>query len=97
MEENATVIEHLLIDPNPVSAGDTAKITCVIRDSLETGFDYNWTLSNASNLSDIFNTETCETEWIAPDLSRIYNHSLRVNRVGYRAVTKEFSITVTED
>ncbi|MFK7846633.1 MAG: hypothetical protein AB8G77_15135 [Rhodothermales bacterium] len=96
MEANATIIEEIQISPNPVAIGGEAEIRCAIRDSLASGFNFDWTLSNASTLPDLFDTDSCEAKWTAPSSPGEYEHRLMISRVGYRAITHEFTITVIE-
>ena len=97
MEGIATVIMDILADPNPVSVADTTHIQCVYRDSLESGFTFDWALSDGIGRRDLLDTETCEVDWVAPAIAGDYKHELDISRSGYRTVRQEFTVTVVDN
>ena len=94
MERNATAIIEIRAVPNPVLVADTVHIHCTHRDSLETGFTFNWILSTEESNANVFDTNTCKTEWIAPSIVDEYTHVLMITRNGYKSVREEFNISV---
>jgi hypothetical protein len=92
----ATEILRVEVEPNPVAVGDTAVFTCVIEDSLETGFVFGW---NLSNLFGITTTEANQYEWTAPKQTGTYLHQVEVDKpdAEVEPVQEPFEVTVTED
>lgn len=76
--EFQTEILAVLVEPDPVVAGDTATFTCIIRDSLDTGFRFRWFLEGSSPVT----TNTNQLHWKAPVEPGDYNHIVEARKDG---------------
>lgn len=91
--ESQTDIIDVLVEPNPVTVGDTAIFTCIIEDSLDESFEFRWTL----NLAPDKTTPTNQVVWVAPDKAGTYSHRVTADNgdENARAPNKGFAIIVT--
>ena len=91
----ATEILRVEVEPNPVAAGDTAVFTCVIEDSLESGFIFVWDLEGLGNID---TATTNRYQWIAPSSARTYSHTVIVDDLyaEVEPVQQPFEITVVD-
>ena len=91
----ATEILRVEVEPNPVAAGDTAVFTCVIEDSLESGFRFQWFLQGIEGAI----TETNQYEWVAPTEPDTFSFQVEVSRreSGFEPVQQPFEVTVVEN
>jgi len=76
--EFQTEILAVLIEPDPVVAGDTATFTCIIRDSLDTRFRFRCFLEGSSPVT----TNTNQLHWKAPVEPGDYNHIVEARKDG---------------
>jgi len=95
----ATEILRVEVEPNPVAAGDTAVFTCVIRDSLESGFTFTWVLKNHNGyVTTVTTTDTNQYRWEAPSDTGRYAHEVDVYAPDNpNPVEETFDVTVTEN
>ncbi|MFB6271445.1 MAG: hypothetical protein ABEL51_00985 [Salinibacter sp.] len=80
-----TEILHVEVDPSPVPAGDTAVFTCVIEDSLESGFRFEWNQFDPTYEFPLAVTDTNQYPWKAPSDSGMYAHQVIVKKPGAEA------------
>ena len=90
-----TQILRVRIDPDTVAVGDTARFTCVIKDSLDGRFEFVWSFSAGEPRGAV--TEDSTVQWYAPDQSGTYTHAVLVdNGTLDRSPSKQFIVTVVE-
>jgi len=91
----ATEILRVEVEPNPVAVGDTAVLTCVIEDSLESGFIFVWMV----DLRDTDTTTANQYKWTAPPDTGTYVSQVRVNKPNAEvsSVQKSFEVKVIEN
>ncbi len=98
-----TRILEVKIQPDTVAVGDTARITCIIRDSTDKRFLFLWHFSRGKILHAMYNSTlqgyTSDTSnyvfWIAPDLTGLYGFDVKVNNGSDSTpVTQGFDIRV---
>ncbi|HKI45932.1 MAG TPA: hypothetical protein VKA08_11435 [Balneolales bacterium] len=89
--------------PDTVAVGDTARITCIIRDSTDKRFQFYWDFSRGEVLhakyDPAYQGYTSDTSnyvfWIAPNLSGLYGFDVKVdNGSDSTPVTQGFDIRV---
>jgi len=73
-----TSIVRVEVEPNPVTVGDTATFTCVITDSLDSGFKYLWDIEGDNRAS--FATQENQFKWIAPSTPDTFSHKVAVSK-----------------
>lgn len=96
----ATEILRVEVEPNPVAVVDTAVFTCVVRDSLNPDFQYQWELEDGPIPYPA--TDTNQYRWKAPSDTGTYTHLVEVSRpevddpgAAYTPVSKSFEVKVT--
>lgn len=91
----ATEILRVEVEPNPVTAGDTAVFTCVIEDSLNSGFRFQWFLEGIEGAV----TETNQYQWVAPAEPDTFSFQVEVDRLksGFASVQQPFEVIVLEN
>ncbi|MEX0779094.1 MAG: hypothetical protein WD491_00070 [Balneolales bacterium] len=65
-----TEILEVRVEPDTVAAGDSVRFTCVIKDSLDDRFIYNWVIRNVAPTSTESNSITIK----APDKPNTYSN-----------------------
>jgi hypothetical protein len=84
------------VEPNPVAASDTATFICIIEDSLDKRFRFEWGFQGV-----IGDTITDENfiHWKAPDTSGTFNHTVEVFNGSQDSVApgRSFSIEVVSN
>ena len=92
-----TRILQVKVEPNPVAMGDTATFTCIIADSLDKRFRFEW------GFEEVFGdtvTEENMIEWTAPNTQGEFIHTVTVNN-GTESdsipTSKSFTVNVVED
>lgn len=91
-----TEILEIRVEPNPVAVADTARFTCIIRDSLKGEVLFDWNLGSSGGSP---NTATNYLEWVAPTDTGTYNFSVQVEPVDPsdgRIVGRSFQVTVVQ-
>jgi len=90
----ATEILRVEVEPNPVAVGDTAVFTCVIEDSLESGFRFQWFLPGIEGAT----TDTNQYRWGAPAEPDTFSLQVEVSRLesGFEPVQQPFEVIVAE-
>ena len=85
------------VEPNPVAVGDTATFTCIIEDSLDKSFQYNWIF--AGNSFEDTTTSTNKVYWIAQGNSDSYDNHVEVDNGSIDSVApgKAFIIDVIQN
>jgi hypothetical protein len=91
----ATEILRVEVEPNPVAVGDTAVFTCVIEDSLESGFRFQWFLPGIEGAT----TDTNQYRWGAPAEPDTFSLQVEVSRLesGFEPVQQPFEVIVVEN
>ena len=82
-----TRILEVKIQPDTVAVGDTARITCIIRDSTDKRFLFLWHFSRGKILHAMYNSTlqgyTSDTSnyvfWVAPDLNGSFSNDVTVD------------------
>lgn len=72
-----TQILNVIVTPDTISLGDTARFECVIRDSLDERFRFRWVLNRDTNVL----TDTPVLYWDTSDYEHtgLIQHSVRAN------------------
>ena len=94
----ATIVE-VLVEPNPVVVGDSAKFTCIIETESSLTFKYTWLTDNNSGVQDTVTTVNTIT-WIAPNKAdTVYEHYVYVDNGDIEKTSpgKYFSIEVIDE
>ena len=89
-----TLILGVTVDPNPVAIGDTATFTCIIEDSLDKRFKFEWGIEGDESLRDTV-TEKNIFKWLAPDNPKEYLHTVHANNGSQDSVAPGRSFTIT--
>ncbi|WP_457653038.1 hypothetical protein [Rhodocaloribacter sp.] len=91
-----TRILAVRVEPDPVAAGDTARFTCIIEDSLDTRFRFRWILSGPGGGARV--TEVNYLDWVAPEVpdTTTFTHGVEVDNGSpdSASVIKSFKVTV---
>jgi hypothetical protein len=92
-----TQIIEVRVAPNPVAVGDTATFTCIIEDSLDERFRFQWGIEGDGSLQDTVTKENI-FKWVAPNNPKKYLHTVDVDNGAQDSLPtgKSFTVTVTE-
>lgn len=92
----ATTILEVRVEPDTVAVGEITSFTCIIADSLDTGFVYTWTLGAEFGFHRS-QTSVNSIEWRAPKRAQTYQHIVYVNDsdgASTVSVSRTFFVTV---
>ena len=93
----ATEILEIRQAPNPVSVGETVRFTCVIKDSLTSGFSYHWGIEVDGRLFEVTTTQDPHYEFVFNDDSDRVEGIVQISRRGdFDEVTERFEIHLEE-
>jgi len=87
----ATTIITAFANPDTVAVGEQTKLTVIIRDSLKTGFRYDW-----HGIVGVPRTEVPFYIWTVDAEPGSYVLAVQVSRPGYTAVGRNIPITVAK-
>ncbi|WP_457653037.1 hypothetical protein [Rhodocaloribacter sp.] len=88
-----TTILAVRVEPDPVAAGDTARFTCIIEDSLDTRFRFRWLLSGPGARDTV--TAVNYLDWVAPEVPDTYSHIVWVDNGSPDSMFVKASFKVT--
>jgi len=89
-----TEILRVEVEPNPVSVGDTATFTCVIKDSTDDRFEFTWTIEGEGQTI----TEDNTLQWVANVETGSYSSLVRADNGSEDSlsVSEDFTVEVVE-
>jgi hypothetical protein len=94
-----TRILQVKVEPNPVTMGDTATFTCIIADSLDERFRFEWGIAGDGSLKDTVTLKN-QFKWEAPNEIKEYLHTVNVNNgtePDSIPTSKSFTVNVIEE
>lgn len=87
-----TVILEMQVEPNPVAVNDTATFTCIIEDSLDDWFRYDWNFGSQTAEDTV--TQQNWITWQAPDTAGTFLHSVSVSNGSQDSLPDSRSFTI---
>lgn len=92
----ATEIIRVDVDPNPVAAGDTTVLTCIVADSTDSSLEFDWLPPKGGFVE----TDTNQYRWEAPNRADTLGFTVLVERPGdasVRSTQESFDVVVIDD
>ena len=95
----ATEIRSVVVEPNPVAAGDTAVFTCIIKDRSEPGLVFEWDQFEPTSKLPLAVTDSNQYRWKAPSDTGTFDLKVTVRKPedDVRSVERRFKVTVSEN
>jgi hypothetical protein len=98
-----TKILNVLVQPDTIAPGDTARFTCIIKDSTNKRFHFDWIIDSGEILDgkliihnpSTYRTNTNSIRWIAPDsVGYLISFTVTVNNESKDSAAVDDSFTI---